>query len=260
MAILNLTPDSFYANSRVKTEALIETVDNFIKAGADIIDIGGYSSRPGAIDISVEEERERVIDAIQFIRSSFPDVIISIDTFRSQIAREAIKAGANMINDISGGEADPDMFNVVAECNVPYIMMHMRGTPKTMQNLTNYSDLVGEIIAYFDEKIHNLKKKGVKDIIIDPGFGFSKTVKQNFNLIKNLADLKMLGCPILVGVSRKSFIYKSLGINANEALNGSVIVNTLAANNGASILRVHDVKETKELVNLLTFMRDETES
>ena len=257
MGILNLTPDSFYSNSRVSEGQLIDKVGDMVEAGVDIIDIGGYSSRPGAADVSEDEELNRVINAISSIKKSFKDSIISIDTFRSTVAHEAVNAGAKMINDISGGQSDEKMFDVVAKAGVPYVLMHMRGTPKTMQSLTHYDDMIGELILFFSKKIDELNKKGVHDIIIDPGFGFSKTIAQNFYLLQHLSELHVLNTPILAGLSRKSFIYKTLGLEANEALNGSTAVNMLALEQGVEILRVHDVKETKELVKLLTFMENQ---
>lgn len=257
MGILNLTPDSFYSNSRVSKEKLVEKCREMIQEGVDIIDVGGYSSRPGAADVSVEEELERVVDSISLIKKEFPKSIISIDTFRSVVAEEAVNAGADMINDISGGQADEKMFDVVARTSVPYVLMHMRGTPKTMQSLTSYDDIIKELILFFSKQIEKLNQKGVHDIIIDPGFGFSKSLEQNFYLLKHLHELKMLNTPILAGLSRKSFIYKSLGIKAEEALNGTTAVNMLALTQGVEILRVHDVKECKELINLYTFMQNQ---
>lgn len=254
MGIMNLTPDSFYSNSRVSNELILSKAGEMIDAGVDIIDIGGYSSRPGAADISEKEELNRVIDAISQIKDHYPETVISIDTFRANVAHKSVEAGAQMINDISGGESDPDMFDVVAESAVPYVLMHMRGNPKTMQNLTHYDDMMAELILYFSERIEGLHQKGVHDIVIDPGFGFSKTIEQNFYLLQHLSELHVLNTPILAGLSRKSFIYKSLGIEAKDALNGTSAVNMLALQQGVEILRVHDVKECKELINLYTFI------
>ena len=257
MGILNLTPDSFFSGSRVSNSQLMERAGKMVEAGADIIDIGGYSSRPGAADISEEEELNRVILAIEALHKMYPDLIISIDTFRSNVAREAVKAGAKMINDISGGQSDPEMFATVADLKVPYVLMHMRGTPKTMQTLTHYDHMMSELIRFFSEQIEKLRQLGVHDIIIDPGFGFSKTIEQNFYLLENLNELHVLNTPILAGLSRKSFIYKTLKIPVEEALNGTTAVNLLALQQGVDILRVHDVKETKELLKLITFMENQ---
>lgn len=257
MGIVNLTPDSFYSASRVSEQDLMHKVTEMINSGVDIIDIGGYSSRPGAADIDEKEELSRVVNAISTIKDSFPDCVISIDTFRSKVAQKAIEAGADIINDISGGQSDSEMFDVVAHYQVPYVLMHMRGTPKTMQHLTHYDDMMGELIHFFSERIQQLNLKGVHDIIIDPGFGFSKTIEQNFYLLRHLSELHILNTPILAGLSRKSFIYKTLGIEASEALNGTSAVNMLALQQGVEILRVHDVKECKELVNLYTFMKNQ---
>ena len=257
MGILNLTPDSFFSGSRVSNSQLIDRAGKMVEAGADIIDIGGYSSRPGAADISEEEELNRVILAIEALHKMYPEMIISIDTFRSNVAREAVNAGAKMINDISGGQSDPEMFATVADLKVPYVLMHMRGTPKTMQTLTHYDHMMSELIRFFSEQIEKLNQLGVHDIIIDPGFGFSKTIEQNFYLLENLNELHVLNTPILAGLSRKSFIYKTLKIPIEEALNGSTAVNLLALQQGVDILRVHDVKETKELLKLITFMENQ---
>ena len=257
MGILNLTPDSFYQNSRVSEDQILEKTAQMIEAGVDIIDVGGYSSRPGASDVSVQEETDRVIPSIELISKAFPECLISIDTFRAKVARQAAQAGAKMINDIQGGEGDPFMFDTVAELKLPYILMHMRGNPQNMQELTQYNDLLGELILYFSKKIKELKQKGVHDIFIDPGFGFSKSIQQNFFLLEHLSDLHILNTPILAGLSRKSFIYKSLGIKPDEALNGTMAMHVKALEQGVNILRVHDVKESKELVNLLTFMENE---
>ena len=252
MGILNLTPDSFFEGSRVPTDkkSVLEEAEKKIKGGADFLDLGGYSTRPGAADISIEEEIARVIPAIVEIKKNFPDTLISVDTFRSQVAKAAIEEGAELVNDISAGNLDPEMLPLVAKLGVPYIAMHLKGTPQTMQQETNYSDLVPEIMAYFSEKVKQFRKLGIKDVIIDPGFGFAKTREQNFELLRNLSSFKQLGLPILVGVSRKSMIYKTLEISANEALNGTTALNMFALLQGADILRVHDVKEAKETIEL----------
>ena len=247
MGILNITPDSFFEGSRTQSEKEILTqAEKMLTEGADILDLGAYSSRPGATDISVEEEKQRLIPAVKLIVKHFPEAVISVDTFRASIAKKAIESGAHIINDISGGNLDQEMFKTVGKLGVPYILMHMKGTPQTMKDLTDYVDLCSEIKLYFSEKIAQLKQAGVKDIVLDLGFGFAKNIKQNFELLKQLADFRTLGFPILAGLSRKSMIYKTLDIDANEALNGTTVLNTIALLGGASILRVHDVKEAVE--------------
>ena len=252
MGILNITPDSFFEGSRTQSEKEILTqAEKMLTEGADILDLGAYSSRPGATDISVEEEKQRLIPAVKLIVKHFPEAVISVDTFRASIAKKAIESGAHIINDISGGNLDQEMFKTVGKLGVPYILMHMKGTPQTMKDLTDYVDLCSEIKLYFSEKIAQLKQAGVKDIVLDLGFGFAKNIKQNFELLKQLADFRTLGFPILAGLSRKSMIYKTLDIDANEALNGTTVLNTIALLNGASILRVHDVKEAREAILLI---------
>lgn len=252
MGILNITPDSFFEGSRTQSEKEILTqAEKMLTEGADILDLGAYSSRPGATDISVEEEKQRLIPAVKLIVKHFPEAVISVDTFRASIAKEAIESGAHIINDISGGNLDQEMFKTVGKLGVPYILMHMKGTPQTMKNLTDYNDLFGEIKLYFSEKIAQLKQAGIKDIVLDLGFGFAKNIPQNFELLKQLADFRTLGFPILAGLSRKRMIYKTLDIDANEALNGTTILNTIALLGGASILRVHDVKEAREAILLI---------
>ncbi len=219
--------------------------------GADFIDVGGYSSRPGATDISVEEELARVIPVIKAIKDEFPSAIISIDSFRSQVAHVAVVEGAGLVNDISGGQLDPSMIKTVAALQVPYIIMHMRGTPQTMGQLTSYDNLTREVLDYFHQKIYDLKSAGLADIIIDPGFGFAKTADQNFDLLSNLNQFTVLEKPLLVGLSRKSMIWRTLQTTAEHALNGTTILNTLAVLKGASLLRVHDVKEAKEVITLV---------
>ncbi|MEM5566735.1 dihydropteroate synthase [Psychroserpens sp. AS72] len=251
MGILNVTPDSFYdgGNYTNKT-AIMSQVKTMIDQGASFIDVGGYSSRPNADDVSVEEELKRVIPIIELIGNEFPETLISVDTFRSQVAEQAIEAGACMINDISAGHLDDNMLKTVAKLKVPYIMMHMKGTPKTMKTLTNYDDLVKDILFYFSERIAEARDLGIVDIIIDPGFGFAKTVEQNFELLNKFELLKMTDLPILAGLSRKSMIYKTLNSSQEEALNGTTILNTIALQKGATILRVHDVKEAMECIKL----------
>ncbi len=253
MGILNLTPDSFFEGSRVPTDkkSVLVEAEKKIKEGADFLDLGGYSTRPGAADISIEEEIARVIPAISEIKLNFPDTLISVDTFRSQVAKAAVEAGAELVNDISAGNLDTEMLPLVAKLGVPYIAMHLKGSPQTMQQETTYSDLVPEVLAYFGDKIEQFRKFGINDVIIDPGFGFAKTREQNFELLRNLSSLKRLGLPVLVGVSRKSMIYKTLEISANEALNGTTALNMFALLQGADILRVHDVKEAKETIELV---------
>ena len=251
MAILNVTPDSFYGNSRISNiDEALKATEKFINEGATFIDVGAYSSRPGAIDISVDEELNRSVPIIKAITKEFPETIISIDTFRAKVAEECIAAGAHVINDISGGSLDNAMFETVAKLNVPYIMMHMKGTPETMQIEPKYEDVTLEVINYFTEKIVALRKLGVKDIIIDPGFGFAKTIEHNYELLNKLSSLSIFDLPILVGFSRKSMITKVLGIKNDDALNGTSVLNTIALQKGAAILRVHDVKAAVECIKL----------
>ncbi|MBX2968037.1 MAG: dihydropteroate synthase [Cyclobacteriaceae bacterium] len=251
MGVINITPDSFYTGSRQTDEKdILNHVEKMLTDGASIIDIGGYSSRPGAEHIAEEEEVHRVVHPITGIRKRFPEAVISIDTFRSSVARKAVDAGADMINDISGGELDSEMHNTVAQLQAPYICMHMKGTPETMTSLADYNNLEHEIIAYFHQKIVALQMAGVKDIVIDPGFGFAKTIDQNFQLMNSLNMLSILGKPLLIGVSRKSMIWKTLQASPEHALNGTTALNMVALLKGASILRVHDVKEAVETVKL----------
>jgi dihydropteroate synthase len=253
MGIINVTPDSFYRGSRLTgEEEIIRAASQMIDDGADILDVGGYSSRPGAVNITIEEERTRVINAIKLINRELPEAIISVDTFRSEIVLEAVlECGAGIINDISGGEADKKMFQVVDKLRVPYIMMHMQGVPGTMQKNPVYDDVVADILRWFGERIFRLQSMGVSDIIIDPGFGFGKTTAQNFEILRHLGDFSIAGLPVLVGISRKSMIWKTLEITPEEALNGTSVLNTIALLNGADILRVHDVKEAVQAVKLV---------
>jgi dihydropteroate synthase len=253
MGILNITPDSFYAGSRLTDEKeLIGTAGKMLEEGADFLDIGGYSSRPGADKISAGEEKRRVLPAVRNISREFPNAIISVDTFRADVAREAINdCGAHIINDISGGDFDPEMFNLVAELNVPYIMMHMQGTPGTMQNNPVYEDVVADILSWFGKRTVTLMSRGVKDIIIDPGFGFGKKPEHNFELLRRLSELNVAGLPILVGLSRKSMIWRTLEKSPEESLNGTSVLNAVALMNGAGILRVHDVREAIETIRLV---------
>ena len=251
MAILNLTPDSFYSQSRISTidEALKRTA-TFIQEGAQFIDIGAYSSRPGAIHISEAEELERLIPIVEAIAKEFPETLISIDTFRAKVAETAILSGAHLINDISAGNLDEAMFETIAKLQVPYIMMHMKGTPQNMQEKPTYENITHEVLTYFIEKVSQLKKFGVKDIIIDPGFGFAKTIDHNYKLLQEMESLNILSLPILVGFSRKSMITKVLDLKNEEALNGTTILNTISLQKGATILRVHDVKAAMECIKL----------
>jgi dihydropteroate synthase len=255
MGIVNVTPDSFYTGSRANAEVeVLKLAEKMVREGATFIDIGGYSSRPGAIDISAEEEWQRVMPSIIAIRKEFPETIISIDTFRSVIARNAVESGCDLVNDISAGQLDGDMFRTISALQVPYIVMHMRGTPQTMNQLTEYDNLIKEIIDYFHKIINSLHEQGVKDIIIDPGFGFAKTIAQNFELLNKLNQLRILEKPLLVGLSRKSMIWKTLKSSPEDALNGTTALHTLALLKGTSILRVHDVKEANEVIGLMNML------
>jgi dihydropteroate synthase len=253
MGIINITPDSFYSGSRYSTtEEILNVAGKMLEDGADILDVGGYSSRPDAEDISTEEERDRVLKAIKLITRNFPEAIVSIDTFRSEIAREAVVGcGAQIINDISGGDADANMFSVVEDLNVPYIIMHMIGDPRTMQHKIVYDDVVADILKWFGERIFRLQSAGLKDILIDPGFGFGKTIDNNFELLNRLGDFSVAGLPVVVGISRKSMIWKTLEVSPVDALNGTTALNAIALMNGADILRVHDVKEAVQTVRLI---------
>jgi dihydropteroate synthase len=252
MGIINCTPDSFFPNSRFDSvNTILKQAENQLKDGADIIDIGGYSSRPGAVHIDEKEESNRVIPAIKALKKEFPNVILSIDTFRGGIAQKALDNGATVINDIGAFELDPEMQNTLSRNKCTYILMHMRGTPQTMNLENTYNSLFKDISLFFSTKIQQLHNLGLHDIIIDPGFGFAKDLNQNFELLNHIGDLTFLNQPILVGISRKSMIYKKLETDAEHALNGTTILNTLAYLNGASILRVHDVKEAKEILKLL---------
>lgn len=257
MGIINITPDSFYKGSRFIVEKdIIRAAVNMTEDGADILDVGGCSSRPGSFEVTEEEEKNRVLKAIKSIRRELPGAVISVDTYRAGIALEAVsECGASMINDISGGEGDKNMFTVVKDVNVPYIIMHMQGDPLTMQDNPAYDDVVADILRWFGERIFSLQSAGVKDIIIDPGFGFGKKRAHNFELLRRLGDFSIAGLPVLVGVSRKSMIWRTLKINADEALNGTSVLNTIALMNGADILRVHDVKEAVQAVRLFEEVR-----
>jgi len=257
MGILNLTPDSFYGNSRISTiDAALKRAEACLEEGASFIDIGAYSSRPGADEVTTEEELKRMIPAVIEISKRFPEAYLSIDTFRAKVAKESIEAGAHVINDISGGELDEDMFETAASLNVPYILMHMKGDPKTMQKNPVYENIGLEVVDYFAEKVSRLKQLGVHDIILDPGFGFAKTVSHNYQLLNQMGHLDLFGLPVLVGFSRKSMIYKLLGTSPEEALNGTTILNTIALQKGASILRVHDVRAAAECIKLVEKMQE----
>ena len=253
MGIINATPDSFYKGDLPDgLEEIVVQVGKMTSEGASIIDIGGQSTRPGSERISASEEIQRVIPVIDSILTTYPQTIISIDTYHSEVALAAIKAGASIVNDISAGSLDPEMIHCVSSLKVPYICMHMKGSPEHMQNNPTYDDLIKEVLDFFIDKIEQCKKAGIKDIIIDPGFGFGKTIQQNFILLKQLSVFKMLDKPILAGLSRKSMVYKTLNVDVTAALNGSTVLHTIALQQGASILRVHDVKEAMQAVTLFT--------
>lgn len=256
MGILNVTPDSFYDGGFYDNEKkVLSQVKKMIDQGARIIDVGGYSSRPGADDITANLELERVLPIVKLIKENFPEVLISIDTFRSEVAKQCVKNGADIVNDISGGSLDSKMFEIVADLGVPYIMMHMRGNPSNMMNKTDYENVINEIEEYFKQKIELAKSFGVNNIIIDPGFGFSKTTEQNFNILNNLNFLNKLDKPLLIGVSRKSMIYKTLGISPIDSLNGSTVLHTISLLKGAKIIRTHDVKEARECIQLVNELK-----
>ena len=251
MGILNITPDSFYAGSRLQNMdmALIKG-RQMIAEGADILDIGGQSTRPGSERISEEEEMQKVLPVIEVLIKEFDPVILSIDTYHAGVAKEAVDAGASIVNDISGGAMDKNMLETVASLSVPYICMHMKGVPETMHYDTSYENIIKEILDFFIKKIDECRLAGIKDVIVDPGFGFGKTIEHNFTLLKNLSIFKMLERPVMAGISRKSTIYKTLNIDIEDSLNGTTVLNTLALQNSANILRVHDVKEAKEAITL----------
>ncbi|WP_289063262.1 dihydropteroate synthase [uncultured Zobellia sp.] len=251
MGILNCTPDSFYDGGKYRdNDSILKQTEKMLNDGATFIDVGGYSSRPGAEHVTEEEELKRMLPLTELLLKHFPDIILSIDTFRSKVAAACLDAGAAMINDISAGKLDDQMLPTVAKHRVPYIMMHMKGTPQTMQQQTTYNDLLVDIISYFSERINAAKALGIVDIVIDPGFGFAKTLKQNYEVLQKLGLFKNLEHPLLIGLSRKSMIYKVLKTDAKNALNGTTALNMAAIMNGANILRVHDVKEAYECVKL----------
>ena len=253
MGILNVTPNSFFDGGKYSDEkSILSQVEKMLSEGATFIDIGAYSSKPSAEYVSDEEEISRLLPIIKLVVNHFPETIISVDTFRSNVARAGIEAGACIINDISAGSLDENMIQTVAELQVPYIMMHMKGNPKTMQSLAQYDDITKEMLFYFSEKVAQARSLGINDLIIDPGFGFAKTIEQNFELMNNLELFQILELPLLVGVSRKSMIYKTLDTSAEFALNGTTVLNTISLQKGANILRVHDVKEAIETIKLVS--------
>lgn len=251
MGILNVTPNSFFDGGKYKNEdEIISRVDKMLFEGATFIDIGAYSSKPSAEFVTEQEEIDRIVPAIELILKHFPKTLLSVDTFRAEVAKASIESGAAIINDIAAGELDDKMFDVIAQYNIPYIMMHMRGNPQTMQSLTQYDDIIKEMMFYFSEKVKKARSLGINDLILDPGFGFAKTTDQNFEVMQKMELFNILELPVLAGISRKSMIYKTLGNTPQEALNGTTFLNTIALTKGAKILRVHDVKEAVECVTL----------
>ena len=262
MGILNVTPDSFYADSRMSSEEqIVSRVHQILREGADIIDIGGYSSRPGADNVSIQEEMARLRKGLQILYRELPDAVVSVDTFRSDVAKMCVEEyGVAIINDISAGQLDERMFTTVAALNVPYIMMHMQGTPQQMQQNPSYDNLEKEVFLYFAKRIQRLRDLGMKDIILDPGFGFGKTLEHNYQLLAHLEDFSIFELPLLVGVSRKSMIYKLLGIEPQDSLNGTTALNTVSLLKGANLLRVHDVRQAVETIKLVSKLKEETEN
>jgi dihydropteroate synthase len=257
MGIINITPDSFYGGSRFsRTDAVLQEAGQMLAEGAAILDIGGQSTRPGSELLTAEQETLRILEPITAIKDAFPDSIVSVDTFYAKTALAAVEAGATIVNDISGGSIDDKMLETVVELQVPYVCMHMRGTPQNMQSQAVYSDVAMEVLDYFIRRIEVCSNAGIQDIIIDPGFGFAKTIAHNFQLLRQLSHLNILGRPLLAGLSRKSSVYKTLGITPEESLNGTTVLNTLALNGGASLLRVHDVKAAKEAIDLFTAVQN----
>jgi dihydropteroate synthase len=252
MGIINTTPDSFYAGSRFTGEReIMEQAGTMLGEGADILDIGGQSTRPGAVEVGVEEELQRVIAPIAFLHARFPEAILSVDTYHARVAKEAVAAGASLVNDIGGGSLDKEMLGTVATLGVPYVCMHMKGTPATMNSQAVYQDVTLDVLDFFIRRIADCRKAGIHDLILDPGLGFAKTAAHSFALLKDLPVLAMTGYPLLIGLSRKSFIYTALASSAKQALNGTSVLHTLALLNGASILRVHDPKEAREAIRLI---------
>lgn len=253
MGILNVTPDSFYTGSRTATnDAILAKSEQMLQEGATILDMGGQSTRPGSTRLTAAEEAERVVPAIQLVKQNFPNCFISVDTYHVEVAREAVEAGADLVNDISAGEMDAAMLSTIARLQVPYIAMHMQGTPDTMQQNPVYENVTRAVLDYFIKKTEQCRAAGIKDVLIDPGFGFGKTITHNFQLLRELEAFRLLKVPVLVGLSRKSTIYKTLGTTADDALNGTTVLNTIALQKGAFVLRVHDVKEAKETIQLVT--------
>ncbi len=251
MGIINATPDSFYEGSRFSgTDKILVQAEKMISEGADILDIGGQSTRPGSEQVSEDTELSRIIGSVEAIHQKFPEIIISVDTYYSTVAKKCIYAGASIVNDISSGTMDKEMLSTIAALQVPFVAMHMKGTPQTMQQQADYENVTREVLDFFIRKKDECKTAGIADVIIDPGFGFAKTIAHNFQVLKDLSVFKMLDAPLLVGLSRKSSVYKTLGISPEEALNGTTVLNTVALMNGANILRVHDVKEAKEAIKL----------
>ena len=259
MGIINITPDSFFDGGRyLQTDRALLHADKLLREGADILDIGAYSSRPNAADISEEEEINRLIPFVELLKKEHPECVISVDTFRSKVAEVAVQHGAHIVNDISGGSLDVNMFETVGRLQVPYILMHMRGTPRNMQMLTQYEDVVTDICSYFADRINKLRYFGVKDIVLDPGPGFAKTIEQNFEVLNRFSEFGIFGLPLLGAVSRKSLIYNALGVSSKDALNGTTVLNSILILNGAKILRVHDVKEAKETILLIKKLKEQS--
>lgn len=257
MGILNVTPDSFFAGSRMKNvEELMRNAEKMVREGAAILDIGAQSTRPGAQKLSTETELQRLIEPLKLIRKELPNCLISVDTYHASIAREAVECGADMINDISGGTMDEKMFETVANSRVPYVLMHIKGEPSTMHHNPIYEDVVAEVVTYFSVKINQLRALGVNDIILDPGFGFGKTVEHNLQLMNGIDRLKIFGLPVMVGISRKKTIQHILGVTTDEALNGTTVLNTIALMKGAQILRVHDVAAAIEVVKIISALNE----
>lgn len=259
MGILNVTPDSFYADSRIEDEsALYKRIETILSEGGRIIDVGGCSTRPGAATATEEEERNRLKKALSILMLHYPEVIVSVDTFRADIARWAVEEyGVAIINDVSGGDMDPNMFRTIADLRVPYIIMHMRGTPETMQTLTTYENVTAEVLQSLAVKMNQLYQLGINDVIVDPGFGFSKTIEQNYELMRHLSDFRILEAPLLVGISRKKMIYEMLETSIEGSLNGTTVLNTFALLHGADILRVHDVRDAVEAVRITQLLKEE---
>ncbi len=249
MGVLNLTPDSFYAGSRIDKSGVLQKASAMLEEGAAILDVGGYSTRPNAPEVSAEEEKSRLCDAISLLRKHLPEACISADTFRPEVAAEALDAGADLINDVSGGSQE--MFELIAKRKVPYVLMHSKGNPQTMQSLAVYENVVEEVFDFLNHKLYQIKELGVVDVLIDPGFGFAKTIEQNYLLLSELERFLLIDAPLMIGISRKSFIYKTLQISPDEALNGSTVLHTVALMKGAQVLRVHDVAPAKQAIDLL---------